>query len=144
MLQFYLLSVLLNVLVGLVLLFSIDSDGANGGGFESDGITRIDDPSFFENRTFRFVLGLASILVGVMKLFVVTHHLRFFGDLLPALTGIFGGVAVLLNYFVASSTVEIHVTGLPELIFVRGARFIGIACFAAAVLHFIFQRVILL
>jgi hypothetical protein len=144
MLQFYLLSVLLNVLVGLVLLFSFDSDGINNGGFESDGITRIDDPSLFENRTFRFVLGLASIIVGVLKLFVVTNHIRVFGDFLPALTGILGGITVLLNYFVASSTVEIHVTGAPELIFVRGARFIGVACLAAAVLHFIFPRVILL
>jgi uncharacterized membrane protein HdeD (DUF308 family) len=144
MLQFYLLSVLLNVLVGLVLLLSFDSDGANGGGFESDGITRIDDPSLFENRTFRFVLGLASIVVGVVKLFVVTNHIRAFGDLLPALAGILGGVTVLLNHFVSSSTVEIRVTGMPELIFVRGARFIGIACLAVAVLHFIFPRVILL
>jgi hypothetical protein len=85
-----------------------------------------------------------SIIVGVLKLFVVTNHIRVFGDFLPALTGIFGGVTVLLNYFVASSTVEIHVTGAPELIFVRGARFIGVACLAAAVLHFIFPRVILL
>jgi uncharacterized membrane protein HdeD (DUF308 family) len=144
MLQFYLLSVLLNVLVGLVLLFSFDSDGTNNGGGESDGITRIDDPSLFENRTFRFVLGLASIVVGVLKLFVVTNHIRVFGDFLPALAGIFGGVTVLLNYFVASSNVEIRVTGMPELIFVRGARFIGVACLATAVLHFIFPRVILL
>jgi hypothetical protein len=143
MLQFYLLSVLLNLLTGLVLFFSFDH-GEEAGGFETDGITRIDDPSLFENPTFRLVLGLASLLVGILKLFVVTGGIRVFGDLLPVLGCLVGGIALLINYVTTQSSLGLKVTGLPHRIFMEHPRYIGVGCMVVAVLHFIFPKVLFL
>ena len=98
MLQFYFLSILLNLLVGLLLVFS-DS----GGGEESDLDDVINDSfqnrflAVFDNRNFRLIVGILCVLVGLMKLLSVTQgDVPVVGDLLPALAGIAGGFCVLL------------------------------------------------
>jgi hypothetical protein len=143
MLQFYLLSVLLNLLTGLVLFFSFDH-GEVTDGFETDGITRIDDPSLFENPTLRLVLGGADVVVGILKLFVVTGGIRVFGDLLPVLGCLTGGIVLLINYVTTKSSLGLKVTGLPHRLFVEHPRYIGIGCMVVAVLHFVFPKILFL
>jgi hypothetical protein len=144
MLQFYLLSVLLNVLTGLVLFFSFGKAPAADDG--QDGqfgkAVSIDDPALFENRTFRLVLGFATAIIGFLKLFVVAGSVLVFGDFLSVLAGLAGGLALLLDYFTASASIEVTLPRIIDLVFRRHVKYVGIFCIAAAALHFIFPRVL--
>ncbi|MDR3283596.1 MAG: hypothetical protein LBS97_00255 [Treponema sp.] len=143
MLQFYLLSVLLNVLTGLVLFFSFGKEQPAGDVQFGKAIS-IDDPALFENKTFRLVLGLASGLVGILKLFVVAGSVRVFGDLLPALAGIAGACTLLLDYFTSTTSIEVNLPHGVDMVFRQGAKYIGIACITIAALHFIFPKTLFL
>lgn len=146
MLQFYFLSILLNLMVGLLLVFS-DS----GEGEESDLDDVINDSfqnrflAVFDNRNFRLIVGILCVLVGLMKLLSVTQgDVPVVGDLLPALAGIAGGFCVLLAFYQESSSIDITSMPVIESIFIGGKKYIGIFCLVAGILHFIFPKVLLL
>lgn len=138
MIQFYLLSVLLNTATGLLLVFSkqIPEDAAEAS---AAGL------SFFETKNFRLILGILTAFTGVMKLLsVVENDIPLLGDLVPALVGIVGGACLLYEYYLASSSVEVSLSPFFENIFVKGRKYIGIVCLLAATLHFILPQVLFL
>ena len=151
MVQFYFLSIMLNIIVGVILFSS-----ANNNDYDDDDIeeTRpakrgskavkeaIKNDSIFTNETFCLICGIVCVLVAVFKLFLVYHHsakdchIPVIGDLLPAVIGIFGGATVVLNYH--SKSFADH--DLPEFIdtnLFRNKKYIGCACIVIAVIHFI-------
>jgi hypothetical protein len=135
MLQFYFLSVVLNALAGYVLLKGDeDSPIVFKSGFS------------LKNETFRLVLGIASALVGLMKLLsVVEGDVPVIGDLFPSLAGFLAGFVLIFEYYRGRASVEItdRVEKVDRLL-IANKKVIGVAAIAASVLHFLFPRVLLL
>ncbi|MGI5172219.1 hypothetical protein H0R92_01270 [Treponema sp. OMZ 840] len=138
MIQFYLLSVVLNAASGLLLVFSkqIPEDAAE---------TSAAGLSFFETKNFRLILGILTIFTGIMKLLtVVQGDIPVLGDLIPALAGICAGLCLLYEYYKASASVSFTLPAFFEKIFIDGRKYMGIFCIVIATLHFIFPRVLFL
>ena len=90
MAQFYLLSVLTTITAGLTL----------AGDFLGEKIAFLAGlGKLRENRRAQTVLGIVSIVVGVVKLIVLSpgEHVPVVGDILPALSGIALGAIVLIE-----------------------------------------------
>ena len=131
MLQFYFLSIFCNLAAGALLFFDEQTENIE----------------FLKGKTFRLVLGLVTAIVGVLKLFVVAYSnskVFIFGDFIPAVAGIAGGFTFLLSYYMDQSTTEVKLPEFLQKIFVVNANVLGIFCMAAALLHFLFPRVLFL
>ncbi len=174
MAQFYFLSVLFNILVGLVLMYGRDLTALSASGDEEATLPSVDtfpedEDSFgdlggddgyeeasassgpksslesfsvFNNRAFRLVVGVLSIFVAIIKL-LSPMDVPFIGDILPALAGMLGGFAFLVEYYEISSDGS-SLNETVESIFIDSRKYLGIICLAAGVLHFLIPRVILL
>lgn len=118
MLQFYFLSVFFNLFAGFVLF---------------NEKKQIIELSVLQDKAFRIVLGVLTGLTGVIKLFVVVKtSVVILGDFIPAIVGIAGGITLFLQG---------DNERMPEWfnkIFVTNKFIVGIACLAAALLHFVF------
>lgn len=137
MLQFYFLSILLNTITGLVLLFT-DKDAP-------DGISVVKIPAIAQDETFRLVLGILTSVTGFFKLLTaVRGDVPVIGDLVPALAGLAGGFALLYEFYKARSTIEGDRIPLFIQKIVDSKRYVGIACLVAAVFHFLFPTVLFL
>lgn len=135
MLQFYFLSIVLNALAGYILI-SGDEEGplAFKSGFS------------LKDETFKLVVGIASVLMGLMKILsVVEGDVPVIGDIFPALTGLLAGFILIFAYYRGRASVEI--SGQAEKVnrlLVANKKVIGAAALIAAALHFLFPRVLLL
>jgi uncharacterized membrane-anchored protein len=137
MLQFYFLSILLNAITGLVLLFA-DKD-------DPDAVSHIKVPSIAMDETFRLVLGILTGVTGFFKLLTaVRGDIPVIGDLFPALAGLAGGFYLLYEFYKTRSTIEDAV--LPPVIqkLVASKRILGVLCLCVAILHFLFPTVLFL
>lgn len=169
MLQFYFLSVLLNIITGLVFLYgskedSLDSVSSSGFSDNDNGSDSDENSSekneikdengkksknleipFLEDSSFRLVLGILMVLTGLMKLLSpIQYDVPVVGDLIPSLAGIAGGISILLEWYKNKSTLALSLPEVLEKLFVDGRKYLGIFCIAAGVLHFIFPRVLFL
>lgn len=145
MLQFYFLSILLNLLTGLVLVYGKDLTTGESPRRQSKAAGILGENAFFDDKTFRRVLGVLTAFTGIMKLLsVVRSDVPVVGDLLPALAGIFGGACILIEYYRANSSGQASLPGFVSAVFVERRKLIGYVCLAAAVLHFIFPEALLL
>lgn len=171
MVQFYFLSIVINVLVGLILVYGTDftktakisvkgdksasrvRSTVRGKKKEEEEVKEIPAPKHnplkgiecIDNKTFRLVTGILCAFVGIMKLLTVfKNDVPFLGDLFPALAGFAGAVSLLIEYYLMTTSEE---TELPEWIskiFIERRRYVGIACLSVSVLHFVFPQVVLL
>ncbi len=174
MLQFYFLSILLNVIAGLILVYATDFTSKNTvfpenekNDFEnssdsiedSDKNTESDDSvfdkklsfainskgTFFDDMTFRLVIAILSGLVGILKLLsTIQNDVPVIGDLIPAIAGLAACFALLVEYYIQKSTTEIKLPSVLNTVFINGRKYLGIFCIIAGVLHFIFPRVLFL
>lgn len=168
MLQFYFLSILLNLITGLILVYATnfmaekstavsvaDDDDSTDESDESAEESSEDapksaksifaNPLFFDDSTFRLVIAILSALVGLMKLLsTVQGDMPLIGDLIPAVAGIAGAFALLIEYYSQKSDVSFNLPAFLTSIFVGGRKYLGIFCILAGVLHFIFPRVLFL
>ena len=151
MLQFYFLSILLNLVTGLVLFCEKDQvqDEFLGGDFafdeDNDAGTSSSILGFMESKNFKLVLGVLSVLVGLLKLLsVVQNDVPVIGDLFPAVVGLMGGFCVLLQFYMETNSIDYAPNGLLQSIFVENRRTIGICCLVVATLHFVFPKVLFL
>ena len=168
MLQFYFLSVLLNLLVGLVLFYGKKEESASV--FDSSVFNKDQDLSFLDedyqpekkdtkqnvleklfgkesftsDKLFQLVLGILSVFVAIIKLLSAVKGVPFFGDLFPALAGILGGAAILLNYCMENASTEIKLPEWLNMILVDWQKYLGIACMVVAVIHFVLPGVLFL
>ena len=135
MLQVYFLSIFLNVLAGYLL---ISKD--NGGALEFKSSFNLKDD------TSRLVIGILSALTGLFKLLSpIEGDIPVIGDLVPAAAGLFSGFILIFEYYRSRSSIaETEQTEKINRIFIGNKKLIGFASLIAAVLHFIFPRVLLL
>lgn len=153
MLQFYFLSILLNLVTGLVLFCQKDRSHDDLFGQDDFGLSAesADSPygnpilDFMESKNFKLVLGVLSVLVGLMKLLsVVQNDVPVVGDLLPAVAGLVGGGCILLQFYMETNSIDYVPNSLLQRLFVDSRRTIGICCLVVATLHFVFPRAIFL
>ncbi|GAB6392947.1 MAG: hypothetical protein MdMp014T_2320 [Treponematales bacterium] len=146
MIQFYFLSILLNAATGFVLLFGDERGEADAAGDEAaaGGAAGFS----FGSDTFRLVLGVLTLVTGVLKLFSPLPNgnnvvLWVVGDLLPALVGAGAGFVLLCGYYRSRSALEREKGGWVSAA-ARYHKLAGLAALAAAVLHFLFGKAPLL
>lgn len=173
MLQFYFLSILLNIVAGLILIYATDfmnkeslpvHSEVNGGEEElssdNNEEKNVNDDSmfdqklqfaidtkemFFDDMTFRFVVAILSGLTGLMKLLsTVQNDVPVVGDLIPAVAGFAACFALLIEYYSQKTDVAINLSSVLTTVFVGGRKYLGIFCIIAGILHFIFPRVLFL
>jgi len=134
MLQFYFLAVVLNATAGYLLFF-----GEEGGIAEAQC-------EFLKNETFKLVLGILSVITGLLKLLSpVEGNVPIIGDLFPAVTVFLCGFIFVYEYYKTRSTVEVpeHPEKIGKVL-IGYKKIIGMAALIAAVLHFLFPTVLLL
>ncbi|MBQ5491565.1 MAG: hypothetical protein IIT68_05875 [Treponema sp.] len=173
MVQFYLLSILLNILAGLILVMlsplsqketaSVpatveDSDPLaeddpfadveTAGSASSEGVQKtggaVQMLTQVDSKLFRLVVGILSVFVGLMKLLsVYRNDVPVIGDLLPAVAGFAGGATLLIDYYLSTTSEETNLPSFVQAVLVDGRKYVGIGCLAVAVLHFLFPGVVL-
>lgn len=162
MLQFYFLSVLLNVVAGFVLVFSaftpkaranpLDEDdfysdidsGAPSPAEDGDGMRSKASAAFsafIDEPMFQLVLGSVSVLVALVKFAYSQDGIPVLGDFFTALAGLLGGGCLLLSWLDSRGDYGIELPGFLSAALGEGRRFVGFFCVAAGVLHFILPRV---
>lgn len=122
--QFYFLSVMLNLLVGIMLTFD-----------ENSVVSKIIDT---KDRLFQLIVGLLALFVALIKMLSPMDGTPFFGDFLPFFAGLLGGASVLIQYFSTRSSEGLVLPGLVQVVFVESKLYIGVGCILASVFHFVF------
>ena len=135
MLQIYFLSIALNALAGYMLI-SAGSGGVpeHKGGF------------LLNNETFKFVVSILTAVTGFLKLLsVVPDEVPVVGDLFPAIAGMLAGFTLFFVHYRERSGVNVSPqTERIERFTAVNKKIIGWVAVIAAILHFIFPRVLLL
>ncbi len=137
MAQFYLLSVVSCILTGLVL--SGDYLGARVPAFATFR-------AWLENRSAAMTLGLATAVIGFIKLFVRApgDSVAVVGDLLPAITGMAVGATLFFEALLRKpSTPERKVERYAKAVLTYRIP-LGLVGVAVALLHFLFPRAVIL
>ena len=137
MVQFYLLSVVMNALGGYILIKGDD-----------DGVLELKNVSF-KNEVFRLVVGILSAIVGLLKILsVIEGDVPVIGDLIPALTGFLSGFILIFTYYRSHSSLDVteqtEKTEKVDRLLVANKKIIGFTALIAAALHFLFPTVLLL
>jgi hypothetical protein len=139
MLQFYFMSVLLNALTGFLLFFRDGGDSP-----------LLKNYSFLTDETVKLVLGILSAFTGLLKILSpIEGDIPVIGDIIPACTNIFCGIILILECYHNRSTAagpdeDSERRGKLQSVLVHNKKLIGAAAMIAAILHFIFPKVLLL
>ncbi|MDR1324736.1 MAG: hypothetical protein LBK00_01720 [Treponema sp.] len=133
MIQFYFLSIVCNALAGYALTRTTDD--------LDDSKPQSSFTLSVRNPTFRLLLGLLSSVTGLFKLLSATD-LPVAGDLIPALTGIGGGVLLFYDYYANTSTLKIESKLGSFLAEKNTKKGFGVWSCAVAALHFLFPHMI--
>ena len=137
MLQFYLLSVIMNILAGMVL----------SAGFIDERVSFVSGmKDYFDGKpNAKLTIGVVTFVVGFFKLLSVTRgDVPFVGDLLPAVAGLVMGFALFLDYYKSRSTVSSGFVDTAEKILLNNRNVIGLAGIVIGLLHFLLPRVLFL
>ncbi|MDR3192606.1 MAG: hypothetical protein LBT87_06030 [Treponema sp.] len=136
MIQLYFLSILFDAAAGFVLL---KGDSGDESSLETE--FRFS----FRSETFRLLLGILTIVVGLLKLLSpVEGNIPVLGDLIPALAGLGAGFVILVGYYQSQSSLDdtrgSKITGTVS----RNRKWVGFAALGAAAIHFLFPQAFLL
>jgi hypothetical protein len=136
MIQFYFLSILFNAAAGFILVTE---------GTEKENSIETGLKISMGNETFRLVLGILTMVTGLLKLLSsVPGDLPVIGDLIPAAVGLAAGFILVFDYYRKRSTLDDDaVTPLAQIVS-KNRKWIGFALLLAAALHFLFPQVLLL
>ena len=144
MIQFYFLSISLNIIGGFLLASEYLFNKFSGlSAF--DGLT-----SFFENNPVRrFILGCFCFFVGILKFIsVIKGDIPVVGDLLPALFGVLIGFILIYEFYKERSKDKMNEAPSPmdslQATLLKYKNAIGIAGIIISVFHFILPRVLFL
>jgi predicted benzoate:H+ symporter BenE len=133
MIQLYFLSIVCNGLAGYVLFAGSDSKIREKTNFS------------INNTTFYLVLGIISIVTGVLKLLSPTlDGIPILGDLLPAAAGVIAGIMLIFGIYrqdTSEKSGELDRFGTSLLAFRKP---IGLALMAVALVHFLFPQALFL
>jgi len=139
MVQLYLLSIVLNGLIGFLLVFGDVIEGSpTANGFKS----------FLSSWGFRLVLGILAAITGVLKfLSPIMNKMPILGDMLPALAGLAAGFILIFGFYRENSAQNSDTEGKLDRIgdaFLHYKKIIGIALLVIAALHFLFPTALFL
>jgi len=133
MVQFYALSIFVNLIAGLVLSMT-------PGEKKQTVFSKI--MGALEDKGVKFSLGIAALIVGLFKLLTpITGDVPVVGDLLPALTGMILGGVLLLDFFNERSEIAPEFPGKWDVVLLKNKKYIGIAGILVAILHFLMPNV---
>jgi len=135
MLQFYFLSIALNGLAGYLLFYGSKGD-----------VLEFKCGFSLKDETFRFLVGILSMITGLFKILSpIEGDVPVIGDIVPAATGLLCGFVLVFEYYKTSSSQAApdHAERIGKVL-VAQKKLLGMAAFAAAALHFLFPRVLLL
>ncbi|MBN2874058.1 MAG: hypothetical protein JXM71_03095 [Spirochaetales bacterium] len=136
MVQFYLLSVLMNIAAGYALV----SFATEPKGTKVDGVRE-----FMKDGTIRLIVGILGTTVGFFKLLTVMRgDIPVVGDFLPSIAGIVAGFTLLLEFYRANSNVTTSSIDKLDAIFIANRKLIGIVSIVAGFAHFLFPNVLFL
>jgi len=139
MVQLYLLSVILNGLIGFLLVFGDVIEGdTTGSGFKS----------FLSSWGLRLVLGILAAITGILKfLSPIMNKIPILGDFLPAAAGLAAGFILIFGFYRENSTGSGGNEGKLDRIgdtFLHYRKAIGIVILIIAALHFLFPTALFL
>lgn len=137
MLQFYLLSVIMNIIAGTVL----------SAGFIDERVSFVSGmKDYFDGKpSMKLTIGVITFIVGFFKLLSVTRgDVPVVGDLLPAVAGLVMGLALFLDYYKSRSTVSSPFVDTAEKLLLNNRNIIGLVGIVIGVLHFLLPRVLFL
>jgi len=136
MVQFYLLSVIMNIVAGYALL----SLQTQSKGTKFDGIRE-----YLKDPTVRLVTGILCTAVGFFKLLTVMRgDIPVIGDFFPSLAGMAAGFTMLLEFYRSNSNVTTTTIEKLDSIFIANRRIVGITAIASGLVHFLFANVLFL
>ncbi|WP_407425669.1 hypothetical protein [Treponema sp.] len=159
MLQFYFLSVLLNLMAGLIFIYAVNSSAVSEAPVSDEldmDVEAVDSDNekagpaslaapFLSDKTFQLVIGILAPLTGIMKLLSpLQGEILIIGDLIPACAGIASGAVLLLDWLNENTDISLTLPDVLQNIYTGGRKYLGIFCIAAAVLHFIFPLALFL
>jgi purine-cytosine permease-like protein len=136
--QLYFLSIILNALAGLLLVF--------GDTVEGDPTTK-GIRLFISSGGVRLVLGILAAITGFLKfLSPFNNTTPILGDMLPALAGICAGFILIFGFYRENTAKHddggnLDRIGDTLLLYKKAA---GVFLLAVAVLHFLFPRALFL
>ena len=141
MVQFYFLSIVANIIGGLVLSATYLDERLPGvSGMKA----------FFESRpVLRVSIGIVALVAGILKLLsATTGDVPVVGDLLPALAGLVVGIALLFERYKEKSTISEDaqngvLDGIDKLV-IRNKTLLGIAAICVGAVHFLLPGVLFL
>ncbi len=133
MVQFYALSVFVNIIIGALLCIEGKSE-------EGSFLDRLKE--MLEERGIKFSLGVLSAIIGLFKFLTpIRGDIPVVGDLVPAVTGIALGGVVLLEFFRTRSDISSEAISRFEGTVTANKKFIGIAGIVVGILHFLMPAV---
>ena len=137
MIQIYFISILSNLLSGLILSSHHYSE-------RFPGFSSVRD--FFVGKPgLRVTIGIIAFLTGFLKLLTVTKgDVPVIGDLLPALSGLILGAGLLFERYKEKSTVETKTLETVDKLLLRNKTIFGSVGVIIAVLHFLMPGIVLL
>ena len=135
MLPIYLLSVVLNGLVGIIL--SLCKEETDAGAIALS----------LNNEKVRIIIGGLSLFTGILKILSPVHgNIPIIGDLVPALTGLGGGFILVFEFFrnMAPDSPIVDFLERVASLLGRHRKIAGFVCIGTAFIHFIFYPIPLL
>lgn len=136
MVQFYFLSVITNLLAGLLL----SSDMLEGKFSSLSSFKKI-----FEGKSNKLFFGVLTGIVGFLKFLSATEgDVIVVGDLLPAIFGLGMGIALIVDYYKSRSDVVSPAVENINALVIKNKGVIGILGIIISLLHFLFPRVLFL
>ncbi|MDR2953225.1 MAG: hypothetical protein LBU82_08295 [Treponema sp.] len=138
MIQLYFLSILCNAASGYIFF--------RGGGEAGESVEKSMKFSA-ENPVFILVLGVLSIIVGVLKLLSpFDNRYPFFGDLAPAIAGVAAGLFLIFGVNPRAESSAFHDKTLESLgeKLPRVRKPLGLGLLACALLHFLLPQALFL
>jgi len=133
MVQFYLLSIILNGVIGFLLIFEDKLGG--------DSTAK----NFNLSWGIRLVLGIISVITGILKLLLPMTAdgkttIYILGDLLPAVAGVAAGFILIFGFYRENSTRHDDYDGKLDRVgdtLLHYKKVVGVSILAVAVLHFL-------
>jgi len=135
MIQFYFLSVLLNGLAGYILFTGDEGE-----------VLEFKSGFSLKDETFKFVLGILLVVTGLLKLLSpIEGDIPIIGDFIPGIVSFLAGFVLIFEYYRNRSSLDTSEhTERIDRVLVKNKKIIGMAAIIAAVLHFLFPKVLLL
>lgn len=151
MIQFYLLSIMCNLIAGLYLFLGPESRENKKEDSEDKTTLKSSQPvlpgilSIFSNKMAKFWLGSSAIIIGIFKMLSpVKSTVVILGDFLPLLSCIIVGFVFIIDFFKSSSEIASDTIQKLDAVVLQNRKYIGMFSIITALLHFLVPDLLIL